>query len=176
MSAQPADAHRQPQRALSGGNVKQLRRGLLPILAASLLFSARTVFSEIGGTVQLTQLDYLMKYFLVFLPFAFAISGCDAIGTPVATITGVDVAINGADEFVEIQDVSGRAYARIESFPASVDIPLYSEARDYFVVVIRPASGGGFEFVAASETFKAVELTGSSFITGGNVEAVLTLE
>ncbi len=116
-----------------------------------------------------------MKYTHHILYLAFLLAGCDAVGSPIATITGVDVAVADVDEFVEIQDVSGRSYARIEDFPADVDVQLFSEGRDYFIVLLS-ISNGDTAFVAASESFKAGDLTGSSFTTSGDVEAILTLE
>ncbi len=115
-----------------------------------------------------------MKYLPHAFVLALLLSGCDAVGDPVATITGIDVAVAAPDHFVEIQDVAGRTYARVENFPASVHIQLYSEERAYFVVVIR-RTDDGFRVVAASDSFMARDLTGETFTTGGNVEAVLSL-
>lgn len=116
-----------------------------------------------------------MKCLPLLFVFALLISGCDTVGAPAATITGIDVDLAAPDHFVEIQDVAGRTYAHIESFPATVDIQLYSEERAYFIVVIRPTDDG-LRAVAASDAFMARDLTGSSYTTSGNVEAVLSLE
>ncbi len=116
-----------------------------------------------------------MKYLPHAFILALLVSGCDSDGSPAATITGIDVAVAAPDHFVEIQDVAGRTYAHVESFPASVDIQLYSEDRAYFIVEIRPADNGLLT-VAASDAFMARELTGDTFTTSGGVEAVLSLE
>ena len=106
---------------------------------------------------------------------ALLLAGCDAIGDPVATITGIDVTVAAPDHFIEIQDVAGRSYARVKSFPASVDIRLYSEERTFFIVEIRQTDDG-FQAVAASDAFIARDLTDDTFTTSGGVEAVLSLE
>ena len=116
-----------------------------------------------------------MKYLPHTFVLALLLTGCDAVGSPAATITGIDVDLAAPDHFIEIQDVAGRTYARVESFPASVDIQLYSEGRTYFIVEMR-RTDDGFRAVAASDGFMARDLTGSSYTTSGNVEAVLSLE
>ncbi len=118
---------------------------------------------------------FIMTYFRYAFVMALLLAGCDAIGDPVATITGIDVTVAAPDHFIEIQDVAGRSYARVESFPASVDIRLYSEERTYFIVEIR-RTDDGFQAVAASDSFIARDLTDDTFTTSGGVEAVLSLE
>jgi len=116
-----------------------------------------------------------MTYFPHTLVLALLLAGCDAVGDPAATIIGIDVDVPVPEDFVEIQDVSGRSYARVESFPASVDIQLWSEGRAYFIIVLR-RTDDGLRAVAASDGFDARDLTGDTYTTTGNVEAVLSLE
>ena len=116
-----------------------------------------------------------MKYFPLAFILVLLLSGCDAVGDPAATIIGIDVDLTVPEDFVEIQDVAGRSYARVESFPASVDIQLWSEGRAYFIVVMR-RTDDGLQVVASSDAFMARDLTGDTFTTSGNVEAVLSLE
>ena len=116
-----------------------------------------------------------MKYVPHAFVLALLLSGCDGVGEPAATIIGIDVSVASPDHFIEIQDFDGRSYARVESFPASVDIQLWSEGRDYFIIVLRPTDDG-LQFVRASDGFKARDLSGTTFTTNGNVEAVLSLE
>ncbi|MDX1439554.1 MAG: hypothetical protein R3284_06590 [Rubricoccaceae bacterium] len=99
--------------------------------------------------------------------------GCDAIGEPAATITSIDLDIEG--HVVEIQDIAGRAYLRVESFPADVDVELWSENRTYVIVVMQQI-GEDFEFVARSDGFNSEDLIGSEYVTEGDVNAVLTLQ
>ena len=127
------------------------------------------------GPSDRNQQVLIMTYFRHTLVLALLLAGCDVIGDPAATITGIDVTVAAPDHFIEIQDVAGRTYARVESFPASVDIQLYSEGRAYFIVEMR-RTDDGFRAVAASDGFMARNLTGSSYTTSGNVEAVLSLE
>ncbi|MCH7639819.1 MAG: hypothetical protein IH855_10200 [Bacteroidetes bacterium] len=116
-----------------------------------------------------------MKYLHHAFVLALLFSGCDSVGDPVATITGIDVAVAAPDHFVEIQDVAGRTYARVENFPASVHIQLYTEGRAYFIVEMR-RTDGGLQAVAASNGFMARDLTGDTYTTSGDVEAVLSLQ
>jgi len=116
-----------------------------------------------------------MNYLPHALVLALLLTGCDAAGSPAATITGINVAVAAPDHFVEIQDVAGRTYGHVESFPASVDIQLWSEGRAYFIVEIH-RTDNGLRVVAASDAFMTRDLTGDTFTTSGGVEAVLSLE
>lgn len=124
-----------------------------------------------------------MKHFRHILLLALLVTtcsgltGCDATSNPAAMITGIDIVVQpGANEFIEIQDGAGRAYARVESFPAAVDVPLYSAGRDYFIVLIGRNEDGTFRAIGASNGFKTDDLTGVSYTTSGGIEAVLTLQ
>ena len=116
-----------------------------------------------------------MTYFRHVFLLALLVSGCDSAENPVATITGIDVEVSASDEFIEINDVAGRPYIRVESFPASVDLQLWSEGRDYFVVLYR-RTADGIQLLGTSDSFKATDLVGATYTTNGDVRAVLTLE
>ena len=110
-----------------------------------------------------------------FVRFFLLMGGCDALfdnSEPVATIVGIDAETNGS--YLEIQDVSGRRYARVTSWPASIDVPITTDERHYLIASL-DSLDTGFRLIETSDTFTAADFSGDEFVTSGELNATLRI-